>query len=114
MAAGDLTQGRRIPVTEDGKLPYSAIEQPGDYCGPVRGYTGDREAIFFLKPNARDDDAPPHARGIQHVAIPPHTYVEHDDGTLSIFASIGDTRGDGSEGSDGWHGFLERGIWRQV
>lgn len=98
------------------------IEQPGDYCGPIRGYTGDKEACFFLKPNARDEDAPEGGRSLQHVTFPPHTYRECDDGSLEIRASIGDratyTRPDGSEAqteSDGWHGFLDEGhVWRQV
>lgn len=102
--------GRRIPVTEDGKLPE--LEQPGDYCGPISGYTGPAEAIFFLKPNARDEGAPPAARSIQHVAIPPHSYVEEDDGTLTISSSISDRKASSPNGaSDGWHGFLRRGVW---
>ena len=76
---------------------------PGDYVGPVKGYTGDLEACFFLKPNARDDDAPRWARSIQHVCFPPHTYRECADGWLEIRASIGDTAGTRAE-SDGWHG----------
>jgi len=70
--------------------------------------------VFFLKPHARSEGTPPHGRGVQHVCSPPRTFTEEDDGTLTIAASIGDTRGDGGEGSDGWHGFLEHGIWRQV
>lgn len=98
------------------------IEHPGDYCGPITGYTGDLEACFFLKPNARDEDAPPAARSVKHVTFPPHTYRECADGSLEIRASIGDTatvtRPDGStfqSESDGWHGFLDEGhVWRQV
>lgn len=110
MAAGDTMQGRRLPVV-DGKptLP----ERPGDYCGPVTGYTGDKPMVTFLKPNARDDDAPPNARSVQHVTSPPHTFTEEPDGTLTIAASISDRRRGGSE-SDGWHGYLERGVWREV
>lgn len=105
MAAGDTLQGRRVKG-----LP----EEPGDYTGPRRGYTGDKPAVFFLKPNARAPDAPPAARKISHVTFPPHSYVEHEDGTLTISASIGDTRRSHPGESDGWHGYLERGIWRQV
>ena len=28
----------------------------GDYCGPLMGFTDDRPAVFFLKPNSRDAD----------------------------------------------------------
>jgi hypothetical protein len=111
--------GRRLPVV-DGKPTWP--EQPGDYVGPVSGFTGEALAVFFLKPNARDADAPPGARSVQHVAIPPHTFRECDDGSLEIRNSIGDratyTLPDGvvhQTESDGWHGFLDEGhVWRQV
>lgn len=110
MAPGDITIGRRVGSV-------SEIERPGDYYGPSRG-DGDYERIFFLKPNARDANAPAIARSIQHVRIPPHTYRECADGSLEIRASIGDTRSrmEGEEAeSDGWHGYLDEGHqWRQV
>jgi hypothetical protein len=102
--------GRRLPVPTDG---HPAPEQPGDYCGPVVGFTGDLPAVFFLKPNARDPGAPKRARAIQHVVSPPHVFTEEPDGTLTITASIGDTAGPSSE-SDGWHGYLTKGEWRKV
>jgi len=99
--------GRRVSTVAE-------ITQPGDYCGPIRGYTHDAVSCFFLKPNARDEDAPPAARSIQHVNFPPHTFRECADGSLEIRASIGDTAGNSKE-SDGWHGFLDEGhVWRQV
>jgi hypothetical protein len=97
-------QGRRV-----NNFP----EEPGEYFGPITGYTGALPAVFFLKPNARDPGAHPRARSIQHVVSPPHVFTEEPDGTLTISASIGDTSSISSE-SDGWHGFLERGVWRQV
>lgn len=97
--------GRRVATLGE-------IEQPGDYCGPVMGYTGDKEACFFLKPNARDEDAPPCARSLQHVVFPPHTYRECPDGSLEIRGSIGSVVG-GED--DHWHGYLDEGhIWWQV
>lgn len=103
--------GRRVPVAE---LPEGGPEQPGDYCGPVTGYAGPGVAtVFFLKPNARDPDAPPRARSVHHVNSPPHVFTEEPDGTLTITASIGDHAGPGSE-SDGWHGYLTKGVWRKV
>lgn len=104
-------KGRRIQVPTDGKLP--PIEQPGDYCGPIMGYTGDKPAVFFLKPNARDADAPKRARSVQYVVSPPHTFTEEADGSLTIAASIGDYAGPDSE-SDGWHGFLRKGEWSKA
>jgi len=102
--------GRRIPVVP-GQHPCP--EQPGDYCGPVLGWTGDKPCVFFLKPNARDADAPKRARSVQHVVSPPHTFTEEEDGSLTIRNSIGDMAGPGSE-SDGWHGYLTKGIWSKV
>jgi hypothetical protein len=96
---------------------FGEIERPGDYFGPVKDYTGDLPAVFFLKPNARDPNAPPHARSVQHVCSPPHTFRECPDGSLEIRNSIsnllrGDTTG---ESDDGWHGWLDEGhVWRQA
>jgi len=102
--------GRRLRAA-DGSLRMP--ERPGDYCGPVTGYTGDVPAVFFLKPNARAADAPPRARSVQHVTSPPHTFRECADGSLEIRASISDLAMGGSE-SDGWHGWLDEGhSWRQ-
>lgn len=101
--------GRRLPIVP-GALPWP--ELPGDYCAPVYGYSGDKPAVFFLKPNARDAGATPRARSVQHVVSPPHVFTEEPDGTLTISASISDLAGPGSE-SDGWHGFLVKGEWRK-
>ena len=104
-------KGRRIPIeTKDGKPLFPAIEQPGDYAGPVMGFTGPVPAVFFLKPNARDPGAPRRARAIQHVVSPPHGFTEDPDGTLTITGSVSDLAGEGSE-SDGWHGHLTKGEW---
>jgi hypothetical protein len=108
MTAGDLTTGRRVASIHD-------IELPGDYYGPVVGYTGDgMESCFFLLPNARGElvlaeDVPGRAgqRAVHHVNFPPHTYRECADGSLEIRASIG--------AMPWWHGFLDEGhIWRKV
>jgi hypothetical protein len=101
--------GRRLPIIE-GQHPTPL--EPGDYCGPVMGYTGDKPCVFFLKPNARDPDAPGRARSVHHVVSPPHVFTEEPDGTLTITASIGDTAGPGST-SDGWHGYLTKGVWKK-
>lgn len=106
--------GRRIPVPASGDINEVLGDlEPGDYVGPYTGYNGPAAAVSFLKPNARDEDAPPAARSVQFVASPPHSFHEEPDGTLTIRASISDVkRGDG--GSDGWHGYLTRGVWEQV
>jgi hypothetical protein len=107
MSAGDITKGRRVASVNE-------LKRPGDYCGPLIGYTGDMEAVFFIKPNVPDDQA--HGR-IHHVLSPPHRFRECPDGSLEIRESISDrTRGqDPSTPGDGWHGYLDEGhIWRQV
>lgn len=105
-------KGRRIPVeyNSSGKVKFPSLVYPGDYCGPMMGFTGKCPAVFFLKPNARDANAPPRARIIQHVSAPPHTFIEEPNGTLTIKNSISDTAGQDPE-SDGWHGFLTAGEW---
>lgn len=111
-----LMKGRRIPVPESGDFnEVIPLMGPGDYCGPMKGYTGDKPCVFFMKPNAWDENIPCHrSRRVQHVVSPPHTFRECSDGSLEIRASISDHAGTGSE-SDGWHGFLDEGhIWRQV
>ncbi len=92
---------------------FPAIELPGDYAGPIMGYSDKLPAVFFLKPNSRDADAPKRARSVHHVVSPPHVFTEEADGTLTISASIGDFAGPGSE-SDGWHGFLIKGLWHKI
>ncbi len=48
----------------------------------------------------------------QHAGtIPEHEVEEHDDGTITVSPSIVLHNEDGS---DAWHGYLERGVWRQV
>lgn len=91
--------GRRVATIEE-------ITQPGDYCGPITGYTGPATSCFFLLPNAHDEGAPPGQRSIHHVNFPPHTYRECADGSLEIRASIG--------AQPFWHGYLDEGhVWRE-
>jgi hypothetical protein len=39
-----------------------------------------------------------------------HEVTEHEDGTITVSPSILVTGWDGQE----WHGYLERGVWREV
>ncbi|MGH7750483.1 MAG: hypothetical protein ACREQ5_37780, partial [Candidatus Dormibacteria bacterium] len=41
--------GRRIQHVK-GQDPYHELTQPGDYCGPIYGYTGEVPAVFFIIP----------------------------------------------------------------
>jgi hypothetical protein len=79
--------------------------EPGDYCGPIIGYTGDKPAVFFMLPNVNDPGVERKCRAIHHVVSPPHTFRECVDGSLEIRNSIG--------AMPCYHGFLDEGhIWR--
>jgi hypothetical protein len=116
MAAGDTMQGRRLPDVRFGDLPEDL--RPGDYWRYLDRETGE--------PMDAGDDA--HAngnltRGVWGIYAPRggigtlrlHTVREEDDGTISV------RRDDGSSNSilisyrdTAWHGYLERGVWREV
>ena len=103
---------RRIPVPDSGDVNeiFGTLE-PGDYCGPFRGYTADALAVFFILPNgAPVIDLDPGLRSVHHVASPPHMFRECDDGSLEIRESI---LAYGFTGSGyTWHGYLNEGnVW---
>lgn len=97
---------RRIqPI--DGKVPFDSMH-PGDYCGPVMGYSDDRPAVFFVLPL---DGGSIGGGFLLHVCSPPHVFRECDDGSLEIRESIACSNAQGMY----WHGYLDEGnIWRQV
>lgn len=70
----------------------------GGYCVVTNEDTGDR--VLWIK-----DPAGHVGRCAKHVI------TEHDDGTVTVSPSILATTG--SHGHD-WHGYLERGVWREV
>lgn len=43
-------------------------------------------------------------------ALGNHTVVEHEDGTITVSPSILISHYSGTQ----WHGYLERGVWREV
>lgn len=96
----EVLVGRRVETVD-------AIEHPGDYCGPVWGYTATYPAVFYLLPNAHDEGASEDQRRIHHVTAPPHRFRECADGSLEVRSSIG--------AFPYWHGFLDEGHrWRSV
>jgi hypothetical protein len=99
--------GTRVAVPESGDLNevLSSPEWvPGAYCGPLHGYNGPADAVYFLLPCARDEDAPPSLRSVHLVVSPPHTFRECPDGSLEIRQSIGVPE---------WHCWLDEGnLWR--
>jgi hypothetical protein len=87
-------KGRRLDSLQDF---YRG--QPGDYCkvtsdepGAAPGHT-----VWYVRDPAG-----------RVGALRDHAVTEHEDGTISVSPSILDP----SPG--GWHGWLERGLWRAV
>lgn len=95
MAAGDITQGRRVAKLE----PHEY--EPGDF-----GKYGD---VWFVRcPSTKDGELHLFTGNLAN-----HNVIEHEDGTITVSPSILVTsRWAGEERQ--WHGFLERGVWREV
>lgn len=74
------------------------------YDGPPGGYvfvvTEDGSRVLWIKDPAG------------HVGrLGKHEVTEHEDGTVTVSPSILSTTA--THGHD-WHGYLERGVWREV
>ena len=93
MAVGDTTQGRRV---DDGTKRWDY--KPGDY-GRVKR---DGEWVWAVLPTNTDLTSAGD--------IPQHEVTEHEDGTITVSPSILLDAGDLGQ----WHGYLERGVWREV
>ena len=90
------TAGRRVYPGPDGELPHM---EPGDYGKDAQG------RWFALPP---DTD---YGGGYGcYLNQPGHGWQveEHHDGTISVTPSIHVSP------PNGWHGFLEYGVWRKV
>jgi hypothetical protein len=105
MSKGEKFIGRRLPLI-NGKLQMPT--EPGDYCGPINGFSGDKPAMFFLLPIARKPDISHTHRSVHHITFPPHQFTENPDGTLTIHGSIL-SRNDHSAPS--YHCYLQSGVW---
>lgn len=93
MAAGEVTQGRRV---ENVKALYDG--PPGGYTPVTNSESG--QIVWWIKDPSG------------HVGrIPEHAVTEHEDGTITVSPSILATE---AEHGHDWHGFLENGIWREV
>ena len=86
-------RGERRDLTDD----YVAFENGGEYGKDAQG-------IWWMRPPQSDD----FRSGMGNLSA--HTVVEHEDGTITVSPSILVTGHYGKQ----WHGYLERGIWRQV
>jgi len=83
-------QGRRVHCNQDGS--YKRLE-PGDYCKQPDGTW-----------MSRVPDGRFHAGSLAG-----HQVTEHEDGTITVSPSILHTEPPVGQ----WHGFLERGVWRE-
>lgn len=94
MVAQDVTSGRRHPDVPDVRQPHSWME-PGGYRRVLypTGWTWEAMTPNGLLGN-----------------LAQHDVVEHDDGTITVSPSI---LVDAPRESS-WHGYLERGVWREV
>lgn len=96
-------KGRRIP---DGS-PILAVTLPGDYL-----LLPDRQAVWCMLPNGVVNRIPcKEAHHERSGEGPVWGLEEHDDGTLTLTPSINLHPG---PTHSGWHGFLERGEWREA
>lgn len=108
MAAGDITRGVRLP---DDASHEDIVDGPaGCYkLGPPLKDGSTRylqfrlpNGVFGMIPVGKDQTRPP-IWGL----------VEHDDRTVTTSPSILMHPTPGLDDA-GWHGFLERGVWREV
>lgn len=77
--------GKRVDWGDTG------LTNPGDYA---------------LGPDGHWHGVTPNGHGC-NLAL--HEVIEHDDGTITVAPSIKVSRGE----RELWHGFLERGVWRE-
>lgn len=99
MASGDTMQGRRLPdiTWGAGTDAWDAERRPGDYARIVKDDT--TWGWYVVTPNG-------HVGTLRRN----HTVVVEQDGTITVSPSILlSLIGTG----EGWHGWLERGIWRE-
>jgi len=80
-------QGRRIKIGDDG---YHGCA-PGDY------FKG-KDGVWYGRPPGQENAL---------ACLRGHTVTEHEDGTITVSPSIL------ISGAGNWHGFLERGVWRE-
>lgn len=94
MSAGDTAPGTRLQ-------PSRVDEDGNEWFAPESG------SYWFERKTGHWAAVTPNGL---HGNLSNHDVVEHEDGTITVSPSI--LVEQGSVGS--WHGYLERGIWREV
>lgn len=95
---GDKTPGRRIYPVGDGSLPK---RERGDYFfEPKAG------RWYGRVPDLRTSD-------VDLSDLSGHKVEEHPDGTITVSPSIGHHSWDPQWNPVYWHGYLEKGVWRE-
>jgi hypothetical protein len=100
LQGGPPLQGRRLPDADfrvsGGGWESWRDSQPGDYMKVKGMHIGQPEGqeIWYIRDPAGKIGT-----------IRSHTVIEHEDGSITVQPSIWDA-------PDGWHGWLERGLWR--
>ena len=95
-------QGRRLP---DGSS-IEDVGEPSEYL-----LLPGRKAIWCVLPNGIVNRIPVSETGPTDEPMA-WGMVEHEDGSLTLSPSINLHPTPGMH--DGWHGFLERGVWREA
>lgn len=90
----NTTQGRRVYLRPDPLPNEIPCSEPGDY-----GLGADGVWYGYI---------PKPGFGLGNFSN--HMVTEHEDGTITVYPSILTNRGDDRV----WHGYLERGVWREV
>ena len=94
MSAGETMQGTRI------ESPYSADgARTGDWPKPGEYYLYPNHGWCGVAPNGNP------------VGLAKHAVTEHEDGTITVSPSI---LAYANSSHAEWHGYLERGVWREV
>lgn len=100
MAADDTLQGHRA---DDVQAVWDG--EPGGY------YLDDARRVLWAKAPVGESLRLPVQEGAAHPSEVVWGFTEHDDGTITVAPSI---NLHASENVQGWHGFLEHGVWRTV
>lgn len=94
--------GRRISDGSD----IDDVVEPGDYL-----LLAQRDALWCMLPTGTINRIPVSEDGQESDPVK-WGMLEHRDGTITLSPSINSHEIPGH--SPGWHGFLERGVWRSV